>query len=188
MDTIEKKSYRERQIESHRRYRAKNKLKISAYNKKYNLENREKKNAHHREYYQKNKAEISEKWKKYYLENREKESLRKRKHYAENRVLRIKNHVPASIREKKWRALNKEKVAASRAKWNEKNLNKKKAHNTLNRAIRAGKIERMPCSDCGELKSEGHHVDYEKPFEVIWLCKQHHVDLHKSLRQEKKDV
>lgn len=48
------------------------------------------------------------------------------------------------------------------------------------RAVRVGKLVRQPCSVCGEVNSEGHHHDYSKPFDVIWLCKTHHREAHKS--------
>lgn len=37
-------------------------------------------------------------------------------------------------------------------------------------AIVSGKIKRMPCVKCGNPKSEGHHHDYSKPLDVIWMC------------------
>ncbi len=48
----------------------------------------------------------------------------------------------------------------------------------LNCAVRAGKIVRPErCSRCGELKKvDGHHKDYSRPLEVVWLCRQCHAD------------
>lgn len=43
--------------------------------------------------------------------------------------------------------------------------------------LRRGKIQREPCMLCGE-HAEMHHPDYRKPRQVIWLCRQHHLDLH----------
>jgi hypothetical protein len=31
---------------------------------------------------------------------------------------------------------------------------------------------------CGNKKSEAHHTDYSKPYDVIWLCDFHHHQLH----------
>lgn len=45
-------------------------------------------------------------------------------------------------------------------------------------AVRRGHIVRLPCQKCGEIKSHGHHEDYSKPFNVIWLCKKHHNEAH----------
>lgn len=51
------------------------------------------------------------------------------------------------------------------------------AHHKVNNAVRAGKIKRKPCEICGA-KSEAHHPDYSKPFDVQWLCFKHHRELH----------
>lgn len=48
------------------------------------------------------------------------------------------------------------------------------------------KINKEPCIVCGDVKSEGHHYDYEKPFDVIWYCHKHHMALHKNLRLKEK--
>jgi uncharacterized protein (DUF983 family) len=48
----------------------------------------------------------------------------------------------------------------------------------LRYAIRIGKIEREPCEICGSKISHGHHEDYSKPFDVIWLCSKHHCWIH----------
>jgi hypothetical protein len=49
-------------------------------------------------------------------------------------------------------------------------------------AIKKGQLIRPThCSHCNkECKPDGHHPDYEKPLEVIWLCRKCHKDLHKG--------
>ncbi len=47
-------------------------------------------------------------------------------------------------------------------------------------AVRKGKLLRLPCSVCGKTKVQGHHPDYNKPLEVVWLCEKHHRELHKK--------
>ena len=49
-------------------------------------------------------------------------------------------------------------------------------------AVRAGRIVKTPCEDCGEPIVEMHHEDYEKPLEVKWLCKPCHWLLHNEER------
>lgn len=44
--------------------------------------------------------------------------------------------------------------------------------------VRKGKLPRQPCEKCGNEKAEMHHEDYDKPLEVIWLCRTCHLDLH----------
>jgi len=48
------------------------------------------------------------------------------------------------------------------------------ARRMLQRAIKRGKVERQPCEICGEIETEAHHDDYDKPLEVRWLCAKHH--------------
>jgi protein-arginine kinase activator protein McsA len=48
-----------------------------------------------------------------------------------------------------------------------------------NHAIRDKKIKRLSCCVCGsEENIEKHHPDYNKPLDIIWLCKKHHHELH----------
>lgn len=49
-----------------------------------------------------------------------------------------------------------------------------KARNTLNNAIRDGKITRQPCAICGSVPAQAHHEDYTQPLTVEWLCRTHH--------------
>jgi hypothetical protein len=46
------------------------------------------------------------------------------------------------------------------------------------RLILSGKIIKLPCQVCGEIKSETHHPDYSKPEKVMFLCKRHHKEIH----------
>jgi hypothetical protein len=50
-----------------------------------------------------------------------------------------------------------------------------KAHNAINHAISNGTLKKKPCAICEGLEVEAHHIDYSKPFEVIWLCRNHHL-------------
>jgi hypothetical protein len=58
------------------------------------------------------------------------------------------------------------------------------AHVYLNR----GRIERKPCVVCGNGASQMHHADYDKPLEVTWLCRWHHLDLHWPATEHSPDV
>jgi len=55
---------------------------------------------------------------------------------------------------------------------------KGRAAQKLRDAIRQGKITRQPCEVCGESEAQGHHTDYSKPYDVKWLCAQHHREEH----------
>jgi hypothetical protein len=60
------------------------------------------------------------------------------------------------------------------------NKMKEIAHNAVEIAVKYGRLEKLPCVVCGDAKSEGHHEDYGKPLDVIWLCKKHHLIRHRK--------
>ena len=66
-----------------------------------------------------------------------------------------------------------------------KNPQKKSAQLQVQNSIRDGRLLRMPCTLCGNPKSEGHHEDYSKPLDVIWLCRKHHRERHKEMENAK---
>lgn len=62
-----------------------------------------------------------------------------------------------------------------RAKYPEKY----RARNKTYAALKSGALVRKPCVVCGAEKVDAHHPDYSKPLEVIWVCRRHHVELHR---------
>jgi hypothetical protein len=86
-----------------------------------------------------------------------------------------------SAYDKQYKSLHREAKNRYSYRWNDANREKKNAQASAWQAIKAGKLVRLPCW-CGETKVEGHHLDYSKPLEVIWLCRKHHAGLHRSLR------
>jgi hypothetical protein len=102
--------------------------------------------------------------------------------------------------DREWRIRNAEKVAASRKKWREANLErelaakreremrsyatrpivrlKKSARGIAQHAARKGRIERQSCVICGNRRTEFHHMDYSKPLRVSSLCRKHHKLIH----------
>lgn len=59
-----------------------------------------------------------------------------------------------------------------------------RAHWTLHKAIKRGRVTRKPCESCGSERSQAHHEDYSKPLEVKWVCKKcHEAEHHPHLRQ-----
>jgi hypothetical protein len=48
--------------------------------------------------------------------------------------------------------------------------------------IKKGIIKRKPCSVCGNIKSEIHHNNYNNCYDIMWLCKKHHWELHNLLK------
>lgn len=49
----------------------------------------------------------------------------------------------------------------------------------VHNAITAGRIKKEPCSICGYPVAQAHHEDYLKPLEIVWLCANHHGELHR---------
>ena len=68
----------------------------------------------------------------------------------------------------------------AREKWDINNRNKKAASILLKNSILAGRVKKpKECSKCGALgRIEGHHEDYTRPLDVIWLCRKCHVTAH----------
>ena len=65
--------------------------------------------------------------------------------------------------------------------WQKKHPEACRAKRMLNNAIKRGDIKRQPCVVCGKEKGHGHHEDYSKPLEVLWLCPEHHKAIHYNL-------
>jgi hypothetical protein len=84
--------------------------------------------------------------------------------------------------QQRWCSENKDKVRRSRNAWSSKrNDEARLKYNVRARfraAIKSGRIKRRPCAVCNSPDSHGHHPDYAKPFEVVWLCRIHHLDEH----------
>ena len=71
-------------------------------------------------------------------------------------------------------------TASVAKRWMENNPEKYVAHYTLTNAVRDGRKEKLDrCEICGRSgKIHGHHEDYSKPLEVMWLCPQCHNGRH----------
>lgn len=67
-----------------------------------------------------------------------------------------------------------------RDKWIKENPEKRKANIIIGNLLRSGKIVKQPCIFCGNKKVHGHHFDYSKPKEVVWLCPSCHKKVHRN--------
>lgn len=63
-----------------------------------------------------------------------------------------------------------------------------KSRRAVRKAIKWGRLKRMPCEVCGEQNTHAHHDDHSKPLEVRFLCRIHHEELHRNLMQAKRDI
>lgn len=59
---------------------------------------------------------------------------------------------------------------------------KRNARLALRRALEAKQVGKLPCMVCGAGKVDGHHVSYDMPVDVVWLCREHHQQLHKEAK------
>lgn len=55
------------------------------------------------------------------------------------------------------------------------------ANNAVANAVRDGRLVRLPCIICGHSVVHGHHPDYSRPLDVVWLCVTHHNETHLML-------
>lgn len=62
--------------------------------------------------------------------------------------------------------------------WKQAFPNRRKAQTALGNAVRDGRVLKEQCYVCGEAKVEGHHPDYDRPLDVVWLCTKHHKLTH----------
>ncbi len=100
------------------------------------------------------------------------DKLRRRQHRVENKGIVNKQQKEYYIR-------NKEKIVLKRKEDRVLNPMRHRARELIKRAIRSGTVIRMSsCSNCDNKNPEAHHDDYTKPFDVRWLCKRCHMQLH----------
>lgn len=70
------------------------------------------------------------------------------------------------------------KTDTRQANWRRANPRKYDAHLAVQRAVKAGDLERQPCEVCGVESVDAHHDHYDEPLRVRWLCRRHHIRLH----------
>lgn len=171
-------------------------IKKKEYNKKYRELNKEKIKLYKKKYREKNKESMTEYFKKYYLEhpdyfkkyskNYYNQNLRNntelRKKYTEDFFKKNKDYYKTDVYREKNKIRIKKYYNTERGKQVIKDLNKKsylkythkaKARAKLNYAIKKGYLNKPTfCSKCNKKNTriEGHHTDYSKPFDVVWLC------------------
>jgi uncharacterized protein (DUF983 family) len=79
------------------------------------------------------------------------------------------------------KGIGREVASKAKKSWIVKNPKKRKAQVAVGNAIRDGKLTRMPCEVCGATyRIHAHHDDYEKWFDVRWLCPLHHKEWHEK--------
>lgn len=74
----------------------------------------------------------------------------------------------------------KKKVLAYQRKRRLTYKGKEKARKAIHNAVKEGKVVRKNCEICGDIKTQAHHTDYRKYYDVKWLCFKHHRLEHKK--------
>lgn len=87
------------------------------------------------------------------------------------------------VKRKTWKRRDPNLPATPQKRWANANREKMRAHAVVRQALRKGELKRGKCEVCQSLRCEAHHDDYAKPLEVRWFCRQHHQQLHASLRR-----
>ena len=70
-------------------------------------------------------------------------------------------------------------------------IQKLSAQRAAKEAVRKGILIRQRCVICvarqdfNDDKVHGHHEDYSKPMDVIWLCSFHHIKRHEQLNHRR---
>jgi ribonuclease BN (tRNA processing enzyme) len=75
---------------------------------------------------------------------------------------------------------NKDYLKEYNKNYRKNNPEKSKAQHHVNYNKSIGKLKELPCEICGCSPTDAHHDDYSKPLEVMWLCRKHHAEYHKS--------
>ena len=80
--------------------------------------------------------------------------------------------------QKEWIAANPGYMTLKKKEWWQKNRERLKIKDAVRYAVKTGKLVKLPCIECGELKVEAHHPNYENALDVVWLCRKHHNEIH----------
>lgn len=75
-------------------------------------------------------------------------------------------------------------VRESKRRWSRNNKDKRIAEWKVGQAVKDKKLVKpILCERCRrELPLEGHHFDYTRPLDVIWLCSECHHKIHVEQR------
>jgi hypothetical protein len=99
------------------------------------------------------------------LELSRKQAIERNKRYMQTEKGKARHHETT----RQYEQNNKEKISAQRK---------------VRAAVNSGRLVRsLRCEICNkETKTHGHHEDYKKPLEVIWMCSKCHLYHHQQYR------
>lgn len=88
-----------------------------------------------------------------------------------------------------WAKKNRARKNATDRRWKRKNRKKDRARSVVRRAVEKKLLDVQKRCHCCQHRAplEAHHVDYNHPLLVIWLCKSCHAARHKWGRKRADD-
>lgn len=95
----------------------------------------------------------------------------------------IRNKEKIMLRQKAYNLTEKGRIAQKNSMERSKKKPQYKARYMLTNAVRDKRIIKpKSCSKCGisNVRIHGHHYDYTKPLEVVWVCNDCHNWIHKN--------
>jgi hypothetical protein len=148
------------------------------YDQKKYQRNREKILQRAKQYASTHKEHIAEYQKEYEEKNREELNAYVRKWHKTKQTEESKEKQREARRQ--WMKRNKEKKIRQNRLYRLRHEERYVAHFLLNDALSRGYlIKPKTCSKCGAGgRIHGHHADYLKPLEVVWLCHSCHLKAH----------
>lgn len=167
---------------------------ISIRNAKKRIENSEYLSNYFKNYREKNRLILRESSKLTYLRDKERRLRQGRESYNRNKdkiakKRKLKRSIIGyreleNIRIREWAKKNPEKYRASVRKWQIANRIKINAHAKVHRAVKNGILIRSTsCQNCKiNCKTEGHHENYSKPLDVVWLCRKCHAKIIEKVK------
>lgn len=81
--------------------------------------------------------------------------------------------------------ISKRDFKGSEKKRREKWPEKIRATRLVQQMVLSGSLIKEPCFICGNEKVEGHHLFYDHPSKVLWLCPEHHRKFHRVWKETK---
>lgn len=139
-----------------------------------------------RKYNKEHREQINAYWRKKRKEEPEKERARKKawreKNVEKNKEYQRRYREKDGYSEKKkaYYEAHKQRFIERAKKNNKRYKGERKAQSLLWKAIDRGEVVQQPCEVCGCEKADAHHPDYNKPLEVMWLCRKHHREWHNN--------
>jgi hypothetical protein len=130
------------------------------------------------------------KCRKQYMAQPEMQQYKKRQATYRSKYNKL-NRQKRCVGARKYYAKNAEKIRDYHRKWRALSENKKKQHavSCIKLALKQGKLIRPAHCEINDASCYGqinaHHDDYNKPFEIRWLCRSHHIWYHRHISPQK---